>query len=144
MSFCAPTRPIAELQTIAGFFAEMARRGRAVLVRAAGPFGPRRAGARNGRRRDDDVFPLWRSHRRLRRAGRGDVGRLGRLSQRRRAGPRLERLGGYSPAIAFTTAPAAGVAITADFGVLWLCRFADDVADLENFMTLLFELRTSN
>ena len=48
----------------------------------------------------------------------------------------------YLPAITFTTAPASGVAITADFGVLWLCRFADDVQDFEEFMAMLFELRT--
>jgi hypothetical protein len=33
---------------------------------------------------------------------------------------------GYAPAITFTTAPASGVAISADFGVLWLCRIAED------------------
>ena len=45
---------------------------------------------------------------------------------------------GFYPAITFATAPAAGAAVSADFGVLWLCRFAEDVADLENFMTLLW------
>jgi hypothetical protein len=49
---------------------------------------------------------------------------------------------GYAPAITFTTAPSAGVTITADFGALWLCRFADDVQDFEEFMVQLFELRT--
>jgi uncharacterized protein (TIGR02217 family) len=49
---------------------------------------------------------------------------------------------GYLPAITFATAPGAGVAITGDFGVLWLCRFADDVQDFEEFMAQLFELRT--
>jgi uncharacterized protein (TIGR02217 family) len=48
----------------------------------------------------------------------------------------------YLPAITFTTAPASGVAITADFGVLWLCRFANDVQDFEEFMSMLFEFRT--
>ena len=45
---------------------------------------------------------------------------------------------GYAPALTFAVAPAAGVAVTADFGVLWLCRFAEDMADLENFMALLW------
>ena len=45
---------------------------------------------------------------------------------------------GFYPAITFATAPAAGSLVSADFGVLWLCRFAEDVADLENFMTLLW------
>ncbi len=49
---------------------------------------------------------------------------------------------GFAPAIVFSTAPGAGVPITADFGVLWLCRFADDVQDFEEFMAMLFELRT--
>jgi uncharacterized protein (TIGR02217 family) len=49
---------------------------------------------------------------------------------------------GYGAAITFATAPASGVAITADFGVLWLCRFAEDVLDFEEFMAMLFELQT--
>ncbi len=49
---------------------------------------------------------------------------------------------GYAPAIVFSMAPSAGIAITADFGMLWLCRFAEDVQDFEEFMTQLFELRT--
>jgi hypothetical protein len=47
---------------------------------------------------------------------------------------------GYAPAIVFATAPAAGVVVSADFGALWLCRFAEDVADLEEFMAMLFTL----
>ena len=49
---------------------------------------------------------------------------------------------GYLPAITFASAPGDGVAITADFGVLWLCRFAEDVQDFEEFMTMLWALRT--
>ena len=72
-----------------------------------------------------------------------DVRRLRRLSQRRGADQRTGRASAdYLPAITFTTAPASGVAITADFGVLWLCRFADDVQDFEEFMSMLFEFRT--
>jgi hypothetical protein len=50
--------------------------------------------------------------------------------------------GGYLPALVFTNPPAAGVAVSADFGVLWLCRFAEDVADFENFSALLWRWRT--
>ena len=50
--------------------------------------------------------------------------------------------GGYLPGIVFVTPPAAGVAVSADFGVLWLCRFAEDVADFENFLTLLWRWGT--
>ena len=49
---------------------------------------------------------------------------------------------GYAPAVIFATAPGGAVSVTADFGVLWLCRFADDVQDLEEFMTQLWMLRT--
>jgi uncharacterized protein (TIGR02217 family) len=49
---------------------------------------------------------------------------------------------GYLPAITFASAPDAGVAISSDFGILWLCRFAEDVQDFEEFMTMLWALRT--
>jgi uncharacterized protein (TIGR02217 family) len=47
---------------------------------------------------------------------------------------------GYAPQIVFAAAPAAGVVVAADFGVLWLCRFADDALDFEEFMATLFAL----
>jgi hypothetical protein len=47
--------------------------------------------------------------------------------------------GSYSPSIVFAVAPGANVIVSADFGCLWLCRFAEDAADLENFMTMLWE-----
>ena len=50
-------------------------------------------------------------------------------------------VGGYAPSIVLATAPAAGAVISADFGVLWLCHFADDALDLEEFMAMLFALR---
>ena len=51
-------------------------------------------------------------------------------------------LGGYAPAIALADAAAAGALVSADFGVLWLCRFADDGLELEEFMAMLFALGT--
>ncbi len=48
----------------------------------------------------------------------------------------------YAPAVIFAVAPAAGVAVAASFGVLWLCRFADDVVAFEQFMAQLFALKT--
>jgi len=51
-------------------------------------------------------------------------------------------IGGNAPAIALANAPAVGALVSADFGVLWLCRFADDVVDLEAFMAMLFALGT--
>jgi hypothetical protein len=50
--------------------------------------------------------------------------------------------GGYAPAIALADAPATGALVSADFGALWLCRFADDGLDLEEFMAMLFALGT--
>jgi uncharacterized protein (TIGR02217 family) len=47
---------------------------------------------------------------------------------------------GGAPAIVFATPPRRGAAVSADFGALWLCRFADDGLDLEEFMTMLFTL----
>ncbi|HLH49740.1 MAG TPA: glycoside hydrolase TIM-barrel-like domain-containing protein, partial [Roseiarcus sp.] len=47
---------------------------------------------------------------------------------------------GYGPSIVFAAPPPAGAAIAADFGLLWLCRFSDDALDLDEFMTMLFEL----
>ncbi len=32
--------------------------------------------------------------------------------------------------------------MTADFGFLWLCRFAEDVQDFEEFMAMLWTLKT--
>ena len=49
---------------------------------------------------------------------------------------------GYAPQITFTTPPGNGVVVTADFSPLWLCRFAEDVADFENFMALLWQCGT--
>ncbi len=48
--------------------------------------------------------------------------------------------GSVRPAIVFAAAPGAGVVVSADFGVLWLCRFADDTLDFEEFMAMLFTL----
>ena len=48
---------------------------------------------------------------------------------------------GYAPVITIATPPGAGVAVSADFGVLWLCRFAEDALDFEEFMAMLFELQ---
>ena len=50
--------------------------------------------------------------------------------------------GAWRPAIVFSTAPASGSIVTADFAQLWLCRFAQDIVDLEEFMAMLFTLKT--
>ena len=42
-----------------------------------------------------------------------------------------------APSVTFATAPAAGVAVTADFHWYFLCRFDDDSEDLEEFMAAL-------
>jgi hypothetical protein len=48
--------------------------------------------------------------------------------------------GVYPATIAFASAPFAGAIVAADFGALWLCRFADDALDFEEFMAMLFNL----
>ena len=49
---------------------------------------------------------------------------------------------GFAPSIVFQTPPPNRTVVTADYGQLWLCRFVDDIADLENFMSLLWSFRT--
>ncbi len=57
--------------------------------------------------------------------------------------------GGYTvnatalaPSVTFTTAPADGAAIAADFHWYLLCRFDDDSADAEEFMAALYALQS--
>ena len=44
--------------------------------------------------------------------------------------------------VGFATAPAAGVAIAADFTFAFQCRFLDDQMDFEEFMAQLFALQS--
>jgi hypothetical protein len=44
--------------------------------------------------------------------------------------------------VTFAAAPAAGVAVTADFHWSLLCRFDDDSADAEEFMSQLYALQS--
>jgi uncharacterized protein (TIGR02217 family) len=48
----------------------------------------------------------------------------------------------FAPSVSFATAPAAGVAVTADFTWTLLCRFDDDSADTEEFMAALYALQS--
>jgi uncharacterized protein (TIGR02217 family) len=47
-----------------------------------------------------------------------------------------------APSVTFATAPAVGVAVTADFHWYFLCRFDDDSADTEEFMATLYALQS--
>jgi len=47
-----------------------------------------------------------------------------------------------SPAIVFSAAPGAGVAVTASFSWALVCRFSFDTAEVEKFMSALFALRS--
>ena len=49
--------------------------------------------------------------------------------------------GTYRPSIVFAAAPSAGAAVSADFAQLWLCRFADDIVDFEEFMAMLWTFK---
>jgi hypothetical protein len=44
------------------------------------------------------------------------------------------------PTLILTTPPPVGAIVAADFIALWLCRFADDGLDLEEFMAMLYTL----
>ena len=61
----------------------------------------------------------------------------------------IGQIGGYTvhttplaPCVTFATAPAAGIAIAADFHWYVLCRFDDDSEDVEEFMTQLYSLQS--
>ena len=61
----------------------------------------------------------------------------------------VAQAGGYivgatplAPTLSFAAAPAAGVAVAADFTWYLLCRFDDDSEDVEEFMTGLFALQS--
>jgi uncharacterized protein (TIGR02217 family) len=47
-----------------------------------------------------------------------------------------------APSVTFATAPAAGVAVAADFHWYFLCRFDDDDLDTEEFMVALYALQS--
>ena len=44
--------------------------------------------------------------------------------------------------IAFSAAPAAGAVISADFTFSYLCRFAEDTAEIENFLSGLWSMKS--
>ncbi len=49
---------------------------------------------------------------------------------------------GYEPTLTLSTPPASGAQVAVDGVALWLCRFADDALDLEQFAYGLFELKS--
>jgi hypothetical protein len=50
--------------------------------------------------------------------------------------------GSYYPSLTLAAPPAIGAPVTVDATALCLCRFADDSLDLEQFVAMLFKLRT--
>ena len=136
--------PYTELQQIVGFFDAVPGRERGVLFRAAGAVAGRGAGARHGRRRDDD-FPFRGDDRRLRAVAgrrRRGVRRLSRTAWRRRSGYAVN---------AGAPAPSRDVRDAARFGRRaspristghLLCRFDDDSQDVEEFMAQLYALQS--
>ena len=132
---------IAELQAIAGFFAQMSGQDEPFWVEPPGlsAVTGQVIGIGDGL---TTVFPLIASIGPYTGPAYGTPG----LAAVYLNGSRRSRDGrvssGYLPAITFTTAPGSGVVVSADFGVLWLCRFAEDVQNFEEFMTMLWTLRT--
>ena len=49
---------------------------------------------------------------------------------------------GFEPVLTLSAPPASGAQIAVDGIALWLCRFADDTLDLEQFAYQLFELKS--
>ncbi len=131
-----------ELQTIAGFFAQMQGQATPFWVSPPGIAGllAQPLGTGNG---TQTVFPLMRTVGGYSEAvqGASSVSAV-YLNGVAQPGTGWSVSSGYAPAITFTTAPGLGVAVTADFGFLWLCRFAEDVQDFEEFMAMLWTLKT--
>lgn len=50
-------------------------------------------------------------------------------------------IGATTGILTFTTAPGAGVSVTADFGFYYRCRFREDTVDFERFMSLFWETK---
>ncbi len=129
-----------EMQTIAGFFAEMGGAATPFWIAPPGlsDVAGQILGVGDGA---TTVFPLVRSVGSYTEpvAGTSDVA-AAYLNGVAQSGSSWSISGGYAPAIVFGAAPAPGVVVSADFGVLWLCRFVDDALDFEEFMAMLFTL----
>ena len=130
-----------ELQTIAGFFEEMSGKGDPFWIAPPGLSGVagQALGTGDG---VTTVFPLVASIGGYVGSVYGTSGVSAIYLNGVAQGSGWTVSSGNLPAITFATAPVSGVAISADFGLLWLCRFADDVQDLGEFMAQLFELKT--
>jgi hypothetical protein len=131
---------IAELQAIAGFFAQMSGQDEPFWVEPPGlsAVTDQVIGIGDGL---TTVFPLIASIGPYTGPAYGTTGLAAvYLNGAQQSGWTLSS--GYLPAITFTTAPGSGVVVSADFGVLWLCRFAEDIQNFEEFMTMLWTLRT--
>ena len=130
-----------ELQAIAGFFEQASGETAPFWVEPPGLSAVTGQAIRT-RRRLDDGFPAGRLDRFLHRPRLRDIGRRCGLPKRCRAAERMDRFKRISTGDHIHVGAGAGAAITADFGILWLCRFAEDVQDFEEFMTMLWTLRT--
>ena len=131
-----------ELQTIAGFFEQMQGQASPFWVAPPGltQVSAQALGAGDGA---TTVFPLVRSFGGYTEPVQGTSGVTAVYLNGVAVDPSAYSVSsGYSPTIVFATAPAPGAAISAAFGLLFLCRFSDDLVDLEEFMTMLFALRT--
>lgn len=133
--------PESELQAIAGFFAQM--QGQATPFWLAPPGLATVVGQLLGMGDGaTTTFPLVRGFGSWREPVAGTSGVAAVYADGATVSPSHYAIAaGSPPAIVFAAPPAPGVAITADFSLLWLCRFADDVLDLEDFMATLWTLR---
>jgi hypothetical protein len=134
--------PESELQAIAGFFAQ--QQGQAAPFWLAPPGLATVAGEPLGTGDGaTTVFPITRSFGGYREPIAGTSGVAAVYADGAAVAPaQYSVTPGYLPSVAFGAAPGAGVALTIDFGLLWLCRFAEDILDLEQFLAMLWTLRT--
>jgi len=127
----------AELQDIAGFYASLAGQDGAFWFAPPGlsALAGQTLGVGNG---SQSVFPLLAATGGAAEPVQATSGVLAVYLNGVAQTSGWSATGGYAPAISFLTPPGAGVTVSADFDLLWLCRFAEDVADFENFSALLW------
>jgi uncharacterized protein (TIGR02217 family) len=132
----------AELQEVAGFFAAMLGKATPFWVAPPGlaSLAAQAIGTGDG---STSVFPLLATAGGYSAAAQGTSGVSAvYLDGAPLGASRYAISAGAAPMVTIAPPPAAGVSVTADFGLLMLCRFSDDFVDLEEFMAMLWTFKT--
>ena len=134
--------PHLELQALAGFFEQCAGEGGSFYFQppALSPVTAQPLGTGDG---STTTFPFIVSIAgySLSPAGVGPVSAV-YLNGVAQSGSYAVNAAPLAPSVTFATAPSPGVTVTADFGWYFLCRFADDDLDAEEFMANLYALQS--